>query len=311
MSWVRSGVLAVLLLGVPCAAGAQGVPESGNEAEARREFDAGVVAYREGNLDEAIRAFEACYRLNPNPFVLFNVGKANLDANRPVAARKAFERYLREVGGELKPDRIAEVNTALAIARSRTSELLLEVTPPRAGVQLSIDQIAAEPAEVVAPGPHVVRAAHGEQRVQVTVHAVAGEQQRVALRLPLAPAPPPAPVLAPPPTEEKPRRSVVVPVIVWGASALLVSGAVVSTVLWAGASGELEDIKARETTRVELDDQAARTNLFGGAAIALGGGAGVGIALATWLTVRKPAASSKTKWAPAVGLGYVGARASF
>lgn len=269
----------------------------------RAEFEQGVALYEAGKHAEAAQAFEASYQVTHNPRILFNVSKAHAEANHPVPARKALERYM-QAAGTLDPERRSEVEALLGALRRQTAEIEVTLRPPRSA-KLSIDGITIQDSvELVTPGQHVVRAeAEGapSTTAEKTVVVGANERTTVVLTLP-APAPPP-------PEPEPGKKSYVAPAIAWGASALLVGATVGAVVLWSGANADLDEVKGRATTRDELSRGATRVDMWGGAAIGAGVAAVGTIGLATWLTLRP--APRQTALRPLLGPGAIGLQGVF
>ena len=64
--------------------------------EARRLFDAGTAAYKEGRYEEALAAFEGAYQHNPAPEFKYNQAAALEKLGRPYAAADRYSQYLAE-----------------------------------------------------------------------------------------------------------------------------------------------------------------------------------------------------------------------
>lgn len=87
-----------------------------------REYgEEGKRAYRTGQYDQAVAAFEAAYTIKPEPLFLFNMAQARRLSGRNQEALQLYERYLQnDPGSELREKTegyIAEVKTKLALAR--------------------------------------------------------------------------------------------------------------------------------------------------------------------------------------------------
>ena len=319
---MKRAVGALLLLAVHGSAWAQTesgkAPVAVDKDAAREEFARGVQAYKEGNFAEACRAFERSYELAPNPHVLFNVGKANMDAGKPLEVQRAFEQYLRDAGAELKAERVAEVEAVLTALRAQTARLSFEVQP--LGATLMVDgapiQLAADGrgGALVLPGRHALRAsAEGHQILERNVEVAAGKSETVQIALDSAQE------IAPPVSEPRaearaPRaRSAAVPVA-WGVTGALAAGAVTFTVLWATSSAKHAEERETNLSSPALQEYfqglTTRTNVFGGVAIGLGAGALVGAGVATWLTVKRPSRSTAS-WRPLVSPSFVGVDGTF
>lgn len=128
------GLLPVLL---PVPAAAQGeTGETGATGEAAQAFDVGVRLLREGNWAGALAAFERAYRLEPHYPILFNIGYCLKQLNRYPEALDAFERYLREGGTDVAPERRAEAEQMIGDLRLFLSRVRLVVSPGGAEVRV-------------------------------------------------------------------------------------------------------------------------------------------------------------------------------
>jgi hypothetical protein len=63
-------------------------------ASAKSHFAAGRAAVKRHQYEEAMREFEAGYRLKPSPLFLYNIGQVARQAGLPARALDAFEAYL-------------------------------------------------------------------------------------------------------------------------------------------------------------------------------------------------------------------------
>lgn len=149
-----------------------------NEARAREAWQAGVKAYGEGRLEQAIAHFEETYRYSARPGPLFSLGQAHRhrfeetgDARQRHLAIVRFEQYLEaEPEGKraLEAERhLAELLPLSALELEGPGEApiftRLSVSSEAAGASLAIDDLDPIPlpaAPDVAPGEHrvVVRA---------------------------------------------------------------------------------------------------------------------------------------------------------
>lgn len=256
-----------ILMAAPMVARAA-APE---EERARAAFAEAVSAYKSQQLEAAARGFEESYQLAPNPLVLFNIGQTYLELGRWTKARRAFERYLREVN-DLSPERHAEVEAKLQELQAHTAALSFE-GEAGAAVELDGQSLGLTPlpeAEIVDLGAHTLTATKaGFHPFRQELQSVAGERQ--VLTIQMSPLPVAPPVLEPAPIA--PRSSSSWRWVGWASSAVLAGGAVASTIVWAHASGELGDLKERRSSAAQREYFADRSNLFGGAAIGLGAAA--------------------------------------
>jgi tetratricopeptide (TPR) repeat protein len=150
---IRFGLLFTLAISTFSAAAlAQEPAASGNAnatAEARERFQRGVALYREGSFDAALAEFQRAYDIEPNYRVLFNLAQVQVERHDAVAALALFDRYLRQGGNEIEPDRRAQVEKDEQALRARVAELTVESNP--AGAQLSIDNVEAGTLPLAAP----------------------------------------------------------------------------------------------------------------------------------------------------------------
>ncbi len=62
--------------------------------EAQRHYDEGMLLVREGSIEEGIDRLETAYWILPRASVLYNIGRAFVEVDRPDRAIAYFERYL-------------------------------------------------------------------------------------------------------------------------------------------------------------------------------------------------------------------------
>jgi PEGA domain len=96
-------------------------------ASARSHFEAGIAAAGRGEMETALREFEAAYTIQPRPAVLYNIGQAQTVLGRPVEAIATFEKYLAQGGAQLPAARREEIAALIAQNRKRTGQLRLDV----------------------------------------------------------------------------------------------------------------------------------------------------------------------------------------
>jgi tetratricopeptide (TPR) repeat protein len=92
------------LCGLVSIANAQAVPEgeaeteaagpSERDGEARRLYEAGVVAFDDGTFEAALSLFQRAYELSPRPQMLYNIGSAADRLRQNTIALEAFQAYL-------------------------------------------------------------------------------------------------------------------------------------------------------------------------------------------------------------------------
>jgi hypothetical protein len=128
--------------------------------QARTHFQEGLTRAQQGDLNAALREFEAAYAIQPHFSVLYNIGQAHATLGQPVEAAAAFERYLQDGGEQLPAGRRREVETTLTSLRGRIGQLRI-VAPPTGSVRVWLDgaELSAERLTQpisVATGQHTV-----------------------------------------------------------------------------------------------------------------------------------------------------------
>ncbi|MBI5499033.1 MAG: PEGA domain-containing protein [Deltaproteobacteria bacterium] len=213
--WGVLAALAALLLAAPQVGRAQSETDAAvaaetTAAEARARFEDGVRALQERAYAEALAAFEASYRLEARPIVLYDIGMCHWELGDLARARAVLEEYLRVAGAEAPADIRAEAERILGEIRQTTFSLRVEIDQPGARVALDEVDVGESPVvevPVVAPGTHVVTARQeGFDDVQATVTAGGGERVTVTLGFavpavvaaPDAAVPAAAPIATPP-----------------------------------------------------------------------------------------------------------------
>jgi len=177
------------------------------QQEARQHFDRAISLSHRGEDAAALRELEEAYRISPNWQVLFNLGVVREKLGEPVPALHLFERYLSEGGTQVNAARRHQVEGELGHLRKQVGELVVELPPSDA--VLEIDGLEASRAgpHYVMPGRHRVAARLGSAVSQAEVEVHIGERAVVALAAPPNPpatepptvhADPPPPVLAVP-----------------------------------------------------------------------------------------------------------------
>lgn len=111
-----SALLAILFY----SALAQGQDKPPNAtASARVHFKSGLEHAASGELEAALRDFEAAYELQPHYSVLYNIGQAHAALGHPIEAIQAFERHLLEGGNRLSQNRRDQVRQLIANNRAK------------------------------------------------------------------------------------------------------------------------------------------------------------------------------------------------
>lgn len=95
-------------------------PTDAQRREAKERFDRGLVMYREGDLQLALLQFERAHELVPIYRVLYNIAQVQQQLRMYARAVVTLERYLRDGGEDIPPERRAAVERDLASLRPRT-----------------------------------------------------------------------------------------------------------------------------------------------------------------------------------------------
>jgi tetratricopeptide (TPR) repeat protein len=90
--WWSALLVALFALAPGPAVGAELTDET--KAQARVKFSEGNAAYEQGDFREALKSFEAAYRLAPLPGFLFNVAQCHRQLGDFAQAASAYRRYL-------------------------------------------------------------------------------------------------------------------------------------------------------------------------------------------------------------------------
>lgn len=166
MSCPRSLIVASLL----CLVGAHARAADYDpvlKKKARAHVDVARNAYNLGQFDEAVRAYEAAYRLVPMPSLLFNIGQCHRQAGNHERAIFFFDGYLREASPgpqqrAMVEDLVRECERELAQQETREAERrAAEAQAPPAPSPAPLPTVVPPPP----PGPDAV-AVSGEVPVE-------------------------------------------------------------------------------------------------------------------------------------------------
>jgi len=155
--------LACILVAAP----AQAAPDPILVKKAKVHVEQARLAYNLGKFDEALRGYEAAYRLVPMPGLLFNLGQCHRHAGNHERAIFFFDGYLREASPE-------------AGQRTLVLDLKKESEAKLAAAQKAAAVVRVAPAPAAPPAPPV---------------AVVPPAAAVPAPPPAAPAVPPQPAL--------------------------------------------------------------------------------------------------------------------
>jgi len=87
------------------------------DQEAREAFKEGIAAFDEGQISDALVSFQRAYSLRPAFKLLYNIGQAQTELGLTRQAISTFERYLRDGGEKIEPDRRLTVEAELSRLR--------------------------------------------------------------------------------------------------------------------------------------------------------------------------------------------------
>ena len=186
MSRIRAGRIVIGIcvaigMWLPRAAQAQDV------AEGQRLFQEGLAAAEQGDLAGAVRAFEASYRANPAPEVLYNLAMCRQELGDYPGAANAFRQFAAALGDRISPEQAAEVEERLAALLPQIGRLAVEVGENGTSIVIDGADVGRSPIGpwfAVAPGRHqVVARKDGFVDASMSVDVLAGETANVALTL--------------------------------------------------------------------------------------------------------------------------------
>lgn len=114
-------------------------------------YTRGVAALHADRYGDAVIEFEASYRLNPIPRVLYNLALAYRGTGRYVRALDAFDRYLREQAA-VPSDRREAIVSEMQALRSRVGIVACHVRPANARFHVDGEVRACTSSVFVDPG---------------------------------------------------------------------------------------------------------------------------------------------------------------
>jgi hypothetical protein len=106
-------------------------------AQARAHFGRGVKLYEEDDFRAALIEFNRAYELAPNWAVLYNIGQSYYQLRDYANGLRILERYSREGGVQIAPDRRAQIEREMAELRGRVAHVTL--TSNVEGAEVSLD----------------------------------------------------------------------------------------------------------------------------------------------------------------------------
>lgn len=257
------------------------------KAEAKKEFQAGVAAFKKKQYDAAAEHFERALELAPHPMALWNAAEAREKAGDIVRAANHYARYV-SMATEKEKDR------AEALLRLDKLEKILgviEIFGPDASEVTVDDQRVVDLAKVyVLPGSHKVSGNVDGKLLTRRVSVKAGAAAKVRL----APEPEKPKEQVAEPVSSKPEQEASGkpgPAIFWvGAGVTAVLGGVT---IWSGldTKSKRSDFDAQPTAQLYDDGLAAqhRTNYLIGATAAAGvATAIIGVLVVQWKAPQEP-----------------------
>ncbi|HEY2514085.1 MAG TPA: PEGA domain-containing protein [Polyangiaceae bacterium] len=188
-----SALLAIALTTAPLAAQAQAPAppgaEGGSDAvtQARQHFMRGVKLYEEDDFRSALIEFNRAYELAPNWGVLYNIGQSYYQLRDYANGLRTLERYAREGGAQIAPERRAQIDKEMAELRGRVAHVTL--TSNVEGAEITLDDASigrtplAEPA-LIGTGRHKLSISRpGYVPVTKTVDIAGGDRLTIPLDL--------------------------------------------------------------------------------------------------------------------------------
>jgi tetratricopeptide (TPR) repeat protein len=156
--------------------------------QARTLKRAGRLCYRKRDYRCALQKFSQAYRLHPTPALVFNVASARDKLGQPVAAVKAYLRYLQDAPSATTSV-LSFIRTRLADLFGKVGRLRLAIRPAGHRVRVKVDgkpqSLPATAELVVSPGRHSVFVSDGAR--QITQEVTIGAGKKLALRFDFAP----------------------------------------------------------------------------------------------------------------------------
>jgi len=233
--------VALALIGAPLRASAQSGPPAPAEdavAQASAHYARGVKLYEEDDYRAALIEFNRAYELAPNWAVLYNLGQAHYQLREYAIAMRTLEKYLREGGEGIAPDRRAQVEKEVHELNGRVARVTAVSSVDGADLALDDAPLGKTPATeavVVGEGRHRLTASKAGFVTTTKVVDLAGGDE-VTIRLDLTPETSAAP--SPLPARDAPSYT---PALVGGIVG--VAGIAVGTVFGVLAMNDKSSLK--------------------------------------------------------------------
>jgi len=281
-SWPVLSAVAALAVALPAIAVAQepsgpaaAEGQGDAAAQASQSFDVGMRLFQEQNWSGALAAFQEAYSLNPNYVVLFNIGACLKELQRYPEALDAFQRYLSEGGANVRPEKRAQAEEAIAGLAAFVTHVRVVTSVEGAEILVNDEFRGTSPlAEplVLGAGHYVVVArADGFHEAREEFDAVGGQDSEIELTLELLEGGAPVPT-PPPPTESEPWYN---DWAGWASAGVgIVAVGVGSYFLWAASDNESQRDAADDLSVAHGFDNDAQTDwVVGGILVGVGGAA--------------------------------------
>lgn len=156
-------------------------------AEARKHFARGIELVDDGAIAQAVVEFRRAYEIKPHYAALYNLGQALIQLGEPIQAIEVLERYLKDGGAAIAPERRQQVEADLRTQRERIAILQIDLSPAGAAVLVDGKRVGTSPLPDVirvGVGTHSVAASRdGFVSAEMTVNVVGEEHRVVELRL--------------------------------------------------------------------------------------------------------------------------------
>ena len=156
-------------------------------SDAREHYERAIKLYEDGAYDAALVELTRAYEIRPSFRLMYNIGQARVAMRDYAGAIEAYQRYLREGGGQVTNDRVATVRAQLNDLQQRVGTLFVETDVPDS--EVLIDDIVVGTAPLASPlvvnaGLRRVTVRHPDYPTRSQRIGIAGgEQHHVALTL--------------------------------------------------------------------------------------------------------------------------------
>jgi hypothetical protein len=303
-----------LCLALPAVGHAQPAPK-----EASQHFQRGLKLFDEQDFRAALIEFRRAFDIAPSPNVLYNIGQSCYQLQDYVCAQQTFDRYLREMGDKMAPERRKEIEAELGELKGRIAYLTITTTPP--GAEVSIDENVMGKTPFTGPQPvsagrrRITATLEGQPPVSKTIDVAGGDQAKITLTFsspsaPVASSAAPATTTSPPPP---PKNSPTSAYVSFGVGAVGLSVGSIFGLLALSSKSKLDDACSTPKScprSAQQDIDALKRNgtvsTLGFLVGAIGVGAGVVL-----LTTGSPAEARERGVSPWIGLGSAGLTGRF